>query len=125
GRAGERHNLTGGVSPELRRVNAVEKAGRIWVFAHVQKVLHNVPVEMIAEVVKVLDVRIIRVGRVGVAAADFVAANVVNSFLGGPVLSDLPGKELIERVPAQARAREQIGANTSRFRKSLRLVGRS
>src|SRR5207249_4233622 len=79
---------------------------------------------MIPEVIKILDVRIVRVSRVGVTAADFVPANVINGFLGGAIFVDLPGKELIERVPAQAGACEQICANTPRFGKDLGLIRR-
>ena len=123
GRPRQRHHLPCSVRAEFRRIDTVEKTGSVRMFADVQEVLHGVGVVMIAEIIEILDVRVIRVGGVGVAAAQFVSADVVDGFLGGAVLVDLPGKELVKRVPAQAGAGQQIRADATRLWKYFRLIG--
>src|SRR5258708_36446970 len=73
-------DLSGGMRANLRSIDAVEKAVCIGVFAHLQEIIHDVCIVVISEVVKILDVGIVGIGGVGVAAADFVPANMIYGF---------------------------------------------
>ena len=58
-RAGERDDLSAAVRAELRRVNAVKKPRRTRVFAHHEKISDGVCVVIAAEIILVLNVRVV------------------------------------------------------------------
>src|ERR1051325_9443214 len=111
------------MSSKLGRVNAVKKSRNIRVFTDVKKIIHDVGVVVVSEVIKVLNIGVVVKGRVTIAATQFVAAHVVNGFFFGAVLIDLPGEKLIEGVTGQTSTREQIVTTGARFRKNLGLIG--
>ena len=124
GVASDGDDLARAVRRELRRVHAIEKPGRGGVFPDVQEVIDRVGVVVASVVIHVVEIRVIRERSRGIAAANFLPANVVQSFLIGAVLSDSPGKKLIEVVAKQPCAGQQIGADGARFWKQFCQIGR-
>ena len=78
---------------------------------------------MIAIIIQVLQIGTVGEGGAGVTAANLMTANMIDGFLIRPVLSDGPGKELVEGVAGQPRAGQQIGADIARLGIDFRLVG--
>ena len=68
------------------------------ILTHLCEVGNGVGVVICAEVIQVGNIGIVRAILAPVAAADFVAPHMVQGFLLGAVLIDLPGKKMVERV---------------------------
>ena len=107
---------------KFRRIDPIEQSRHPRVFANLQKILNRVRVEMVPKVVKVLDIGIGGEGGVQITAAQFMSADMIDSFLIRPVFVDLPGKKLVEGLTCQAGACQQIIAARSWFRKYFRQV---
>ncbi len=108
-RSVQANDLTGGMGAKFRRVdgNVTPWIGRV--FFHLQQILNRVGVGARKLAVKVGDVRVV-VDAVGDVGVQLMTTQVIEYFHFGAVLIHLPGEEVVETVPHQVGAGQQIGA---------------